>query len=161
MKKIPFKCLRCGDCCRKVARGQKFGMPLMRTEADRLRILAMRHMIDLELKPLTTNGLWVTTYQMTQNPCVFLRAGECLVYPYRPLVCQMYPFHPKGLSPCKFLDLYARGKPIGYPESVKMAAISYSLEVAPLLRGCTKRYNLNKGWERPYEDNKKYMILDL
>jgi len=162
MKRIPFKCLKCGRCCRAVV-GRNFGAALTGEEKNRLLALAERHGVELEIKPLATNGMWVTVWQMATNPCPFLKNNECMIYPYRPLFCKMFPLHPYGVSECTFLDRYGKmGDLIAYPQEMQKAALDYYQKITLPLRSATKRYNLNTGrWESPNPSYKKFVTVEI
>lgn len=143
-----WRCLRCGECCRHIV-GQRFGLALLPQEAERLRALASRRSLTLDLKPLTWNGYRVTLYQFAQKACPFLtRNNRCSIYRLRPLACRIYPLHPYGISDCTYIDrMQRRGFQIAFPLQLRSTANLYLREVTPLIKGAVLRYNLNRGWE--------------
>jgi len=145
-----WRCIQCGECCRHLV-GQKFGMAITPREKQRLEILARRRGVNIHILPLTWAGK-VTLYQFADKVCPFLdRNNRCTIYPYRPLVCRMYPVHPYGVSDCTMLDrLQRRGFQIVFPPDVEAAGKKYAATIIPLIRSAVKRYSLNRGWETPY-----------
>jgi len=159
MKQIAlWRCLRCGECCRHLV-GRKFGLALLPEEARRLKVLASRRGVSLDLRPLTWNGFKVTLYQFAKPVCPFLSRDGCSIYRWRPLACRMYPLHPYGISDCKFIDqMQRRGFRIVFPPQLRSAADRYFRVVTPLIRQASLRYNLNTGWEpnKPFTFNSTY-----
>jgi len=143
-----WRCVRCGECCRHLV-GRSFGLALLPEEAERLRVLASRRCVALDLKPLTWNGFKVTLYQFAEQICPFLtRDNRCSIYRWRPLACRMYSLHPYGISDCTYLDrMQRRGFQIVFPPQLRSAANHYLRTVIPLIRRASLRYNLNRGWE--------------
>lgn len=145
---IPFRCLKCGECCRHLV-GRRFGMVLTPNEYRRLNGLARRHGIKFEAVPLVAGAIGARLYQMTNETCPFLdRArNRCRIYPYRPLVCQMFPLHPAGLMSCTALNRLTRfGLGVKFPPEMERAAKEYLLTVHPVIKGADLVYSLDHGW---------------
>lgn len=111
--RIPFRCLRCGDCCRHV-KDSLMTEPIdiyylskhlreMGETIDGPEDMLERYAHPTVIEPgypaflLNTEG--------ADDGCVYLKDGRCSVYEARPQVCRMYPF---GVAPGQ------RGKTFNY-----------------------------------------------
>ncbi|MBC8497962.1 YkgJ family cysteine cluster protein [Candidatus Bathyarchaeota archaeon] len=92
---IEFRCLRCGECCRRLLIGSRLirkGLPLFPDE----RGLFPGGLI----KPGVGIGhpdkpdFRVISYQMTEMVCPHLDEGSCGIWEARPVVCRTYPYMP-------------------------------------------------------------------
>ena len=92
---IEFRCLQCGECCRRLlidSRLIRKGLPLFPDE---------RGLFPGELiKPGVgighpgEPGFRVISYQMTEMVCPHLDEGSCGIWHVRPVVCMSYPYMP-------------------------------------------------------------------
>jgi len=149
MRSIPFRCLKCGECCKHLA-GRRFGMVLTPAEYRRLNRLARLHGTRLDAVPLVGGVIGARLYQMTHDVCPFLdrRRNRCKIYEQRPIVCRMFPLHPAGLMSCTALTQLTRlGLPVEFPADMKRAATEYLLTVHPIIKGADLVYSLDNGWK--------------
>ncbi len=91
---LRFSCTRCGRCCMT---GGEYYVFLSGQEAERLRNylqLSQRWFRRHYLQRLESGELVAAAYD--DDRCIFLNAaGQCRVYPVRPLQCSTYPFWPE------------------------------------------------------------------
>ncbi len=149
MRSVPFKCVKCGECCKHLA-GRMFGMVLTPTEYMRMNRLARMHATRLDAVPLVGGVIGSRLYQMTHDTCPFFdkRRNNCKIYAQRPIVCRMYPLNPSGLMGCTALTkLTKMGLPVAFPEEMKREATKYLMTVDPIIKGANLVYGLDHGWK--------------
>ena len=145
--KAEWICIKCGECCRHLV-GNRFGMAILPDEYWRLAAYAKKHHIDLQARPLVAGVLQAKLYQFTQERCPFLQGNLCQAYDYRPLVCRMFPLHPRGIMHCSSLDRLARGGcQVTFPDSLRDAVISYAVYVQPIIDSADLMYSLDEDWK--------------
>ncbi|MEM1558054.1 MAG: YkgJ family cysteine cluster protein [Thermoproteota archaeon] len=85
-----FRCIRCGGCCRNTDRAKR---RIVLTDNDVERIssatkLRIEYFVDENI-----DEKYPYVMKLVSGKCFFLDShNECLIYPYRPLVCRFYPF---------------------------------------------------------------------
>lgn len=91
---LRFACTGCGKCCTGGPDEQVF---LFAGEAERIRA-------HLSLSKAWFRRRYLTRFDTDQvlrlnqdGSCVFLKQGQCRIYPVRPLQCRTYPFWPEVL----------------------------------------------------------------
>jgi Fe-S-cluster containining protein len=92
---IEFRCLECGECCRRLlidSRLIRKGLPLFPDECG----LFPRELIrpGVGIGQPGEPGFRVISYQMTEMVCPHLDEGSCGIWEARPVVCRSYPYMP-------------------------------------------------------------------
>ncbi|HPD18035.1 MAG TPA: YkgJ family cysteine cluster protein [Candidatus Goldiibacteriota bacterium] len=86
MKKINFKCKKCGNCCK---RGFVF------IKKDEIKNLSFFLEISMKefIKKYTENVIWLgRVLKFRDDGCIFLnKDNECIIYEKRPLQCRTFP----------------------------------------------------------------------
>jgi Fe-S-cluster containining protein len=92
---MKFKCLCCGECCRKISDGDdSAGLPLFEWEVDKIRQLGDEK---INIEPIDCvldkkSGLhFCTGYVLKDEPCVFLKDNKCSIHKDRPIICRAFP----------------------------------------------------------------------
>jgi len=91
---MKFECQKCGQCCKDFGGGF---LPLWEWEADKLKKLAEKNNIVLNLEPLSmlfdkrSRLAFSIQIKLSQEPCPFLVNNRCSIYEERPLVCRCFP----------------------------------------------------------------------
>jgi Fe-S-cluster containining protein len=94
---LRFRCQRCATFCCKLG-----GPKLSSKDVEQLEKTGLTKAEFLD----TTSGLLKST---VSGACVFLKFDsrkqfyECTVYPYRPALCRLYPFHVEKASSDRFV----------------------------------------------------------
>lgn len=147
MRAVPFRCVKCGECCRHLV-GRQWGMALTPDEYRRLNRAARWRGLKLNVVPLVAGAIGAKLYQMAEDICPFLDGrGRCIVYEQRPLVCRMFPLHPAGLMTCTALTKQVKmGLPVEFPPDIKRAAYEYMGQIDRVIKGADLVYGLNAGW---------------
>ncbi|MBI4328384.1 MAG: YkgJ family cysteine cluster protein [Chloroflexi bacterium] len=103
---IRFRCTLCGECCRRY-------IPLVTAEdVQRIRdnlhrrlsaFLTLYGVSDFEEGSIvesdermfrTRSGMRLLGLSRREEACIFLKDNLCSIHPFKPLVCQTYPFDP-------------------------------------------------------------------
>jgi len=96
---IPFRCTRCGRCCRNLENALMidpmdiFNLSKYLREQDD-DILGPEDMLARYAHPALLDGCYPIFQLNTEgedHACVFLKDGRCSVYEARPQACRMYP----------------------------------------------------------------------
>jgi len=96
MKKIEFKCVRCGTCCSNM-RGPMFGiisgLGILPDETN----LFSPHLVKPYIRYMVTapdRPGWVFMYQVDAGSCPHYDPKEkrCVIYDKRPRICRAFPF---------------------------------------------------------------------
>ncbi len=96
---LKFKCICCGECCRKISDegSSAKGLPLFEWEVEKLKELATSKNINIVIKPIDcvfdkkSKKYFCTGYSLTQEPCPFLSENKCIIHKNRPIVCRAFP----------------------------------------------------------------------
>jgi Fe-S-cluster containining protein len=98
LREIGFCCTRCGACCRCTDADEN----LVMVTPGEIELLAegtgqpADRFTDPYPESLATGGGGSLTFErcLSRNAagCIFLSQGTCTAYPYRPWICQTYPF---------------------------------------------------------------------
>lgn len=91
---MKFECKKCGHCC--INMGEKNYLPLWEWEVDRLKELAEKKGISINIRPVDMmldkrTNLSVSMQYQIRAPCPFLINNECSIYKERPLICKSFP----------------------------------------------------------------------
>lgn len=121
--KLPFTCLRCGNCCSS-------GPNVALTSFDICRIakylgVPWRSLIGKYVYAVVADAIPVPLLAGIGGKCVFLKEAKnstsCSIYPARPMRCRLFPFLPRGPSDVNKLELSSIcpgvgvGKPVNPP----------------------------------------------
>lgn len=115
IRRIGFKCLRCGDCCR----GPDAEVLVFPSEIRRILDYTGRSWFEVVEPPQTgvwdaagnfhTFG-WILRHSDDGCMCYDESSKSCMIYPVRPDICRTYPFYLDGerlcLSECRGLGHY-------------------------------------------------------
>lgn len=96
---LKFRCICCGECCRKISDEDSSlkGLPLFEWEVEKIKKLAEQNKIKIDIKPIDyvfdrkSKKYFCTGYSLTQEPCPFLKDKKCLIHKDRPIVCRAFP----------------------------------------------------------------------
>lgn len=96
---LKFKCICCGECCRKISDEDSSlkGLPLFEWEVEKIKKLAEEKGIKFKVEPIDlvfdkkSKKYFCTGYSLTQEPCPFLNENKCSIHKDRPIVCRAFP----------------------------------------------------------------------
>lgn len=92
---IEFRCLQCGECCRRLlidSRLIRKGLPLFSDEHGLFPGELIRPGVGIG-QPGEPD-FRIISYQMTEMVCPHLEEGSCSIWQTRPVVCRSYPYMP-------------------------------------------------------------------
>ena len=92
---IEFRCLQCGECCRRLLIDSHLirkGLPLFSDEHGLFPGELIRPGVGIG-QPGEPD-FRVISYQMTEMVCPHLEEGSCSIWQTRPVVCRSYPYMP-------------------------------------------------------------------
>ena len=165
-----FSCLRCGKCCQNLimpdlVTGKKRGLSLFPDEVKRLKKLARKLGVSLEIKEFIGFGRGrrkphkIVAYQLAQSICPFYdeNSRSCRIYEKRPLACRSYPLYmesdlrPAFSSNCTWVIQNKQGTAppelqSAYDEEHRRLARLTNQNLSEGLKEWL--YSLDKGWER-------------
>lgn len=92
-----FKCMNCGDCCRRILINHKnltIGLCLLPNEVKLFKSFPGSVLPYIGLKKIDSSEIEILNYQMVIEPCPLLdlNTNQCDKYKKRPTVCKEYPF---------------------------------------------------------------------
>jgi len=96
---LKFKCICCGECCRRISDEDSTskGLPLFEWEIEKIKKLAASKNISIQVEPIDlvldkkSRKYFCTGYVLVDEPCVFLKDNKCLIHKDRPIVCRAFP----------------------------------------------------------------------
>lgn len=102
LRRIGFRCIRCGSCCREISPGSNIVM-ISPEEIQRISLVSGRIPAGIaDPFPDTikySDGLCVTfewCLKRSEGTCVFADGVRCTVYQNRPWICSTFPFMLNG-----------------------------------------------------------------
>ncbi len=94
---LKFKCICCGECCRKISdeNSSAKGLPLFEWEVEKIKKLAADRGIEIGPIDLVldkkSEKYFCTGYSLSLEPCPFLKDNKCSIHKERPIVCRAFP----------------------------------------------------------------------
>ena len=98
IESIGFRCRECGACCRRVAEDSN----LVLVSPPEIRAImaatgmAWEEIVEPYPDFISAEGGGEYTFawciRRTNDACIFLQDGRCLIYAHRPWICRTYPF---------------------------------------------------------------------
>ncbi len=94
---LKFKCICCGECCRKISDedSNTKGLPLFEWEVEKIKKLGIDKKIKIEpidfVLDKKSGKYFCTGYVLTKEPCPFLKDNKCSIHKERPIVCRAFP----------------------------------------------------------------------
>jgi len=155
VKKIGFRCQRCGDCCR----GGDNNVLVFPFEIRRIICQTGENWLEMAEPPI--DGEWDEKgnfhtlewrLKKADQNCRYHSQGRCRIYDNRPLLCQTYPFYLDGRqlhwSECRGLN-----KPIEFQESMNLASLIKKrriIEVQEAIKLISKYMDFKRGLPSRY-----------
>lgn len=115
---LKFKCICCGECCRKISdeNSSAKGLPLFEWEVEKIKKLAEQNKIKIRIEPIDlvfdkkSEKYFCTGYYLAKEPCVFLNECKCSIHKDRPIFCRAFPIarNPEFLDDVPGLDCFSK-----------------------------------------------------
>ena len=126
LRRIGFRCIQCGSCCREISPGSNVIM--ICPEEIRNISLATGNVPNEISDPFPdsidfSDGLQVTfewCLKRKNGTCIFAEEHRCSIYLKRPWICHTFPFALEGTK-LLISDCPGIGLPMGYDESISLA----------------------------------------
>jgi len=93
-RKLRFRCVACGRCCRRPG-WVRFTENDLRRAARRLD-LTVSAFRERTIDEEDGEGAWIRVTR--RRPCPFLREGGCVIHDAKPEQCRSFPFWPEILE---------------------------------------------------------------